>query len=127
MINLLLSTKIIDPNLGDDIGQPSIAYAGFSGQDDVVKKLLATPGVDPDLKDRDGRTPLSWTGNPDAKDYKGRIPLSYAVENGDLEIIKSVVAKSSAIDLSAVDAEGRTLLSYASERDLPEIKKSLLI
>ena len=64
-------------------------------------------------------------GNPDAKDYKGRLPLSYAVENGDLEIIKSVVAKSPAIDLSAVDVEGRTILSYASERDLPEIKKLL--
>ena len=64
-------------------------------------------------------------GNPDAKDYNGRLPLSYAVENGDLEIIKSIIAKSSAINLSAVDVEGRTILSYASEHDLPEIKKLL--
>ena len=65
-------------------------------------------------------------GNSDAKVYKGQTLLSYAVENGDLEIIK-VVAEKSAIDLLEVDVKGRTLLSYAPERHLPEIGKCLIL
>ncbi|KAE8371327.1 ankyrin repeat-containing domain protein [Aspergillus bertholletiae] len=69
LVALFLSTKDINPNLGDDKGRPPITYAGFSRQDTVVKQLLATPGVDPDWRDDHGRTPLSWTvsfGSDDA-------------------------------------------------------------
>lgn len=66
-------------------------------------------------------------GNSDTKVYKGQAPLSYAVENSDLKIIKLVAEKLSAIDLSEVDAKGRTLLSYAPERHIPEIEKCLIL
>ncbi len=82
--------------------------AASSGQEAVVKLLLATGKVDPDAKDSDGRTPL-WTAaskgqeavvklllatgkvDPDVE-YHGRTPLWTAVSGGHETVVKLLLA-----------------------------------
>ena len=115
MINLLLSTEIVDPNLGDNIGRPPIAYAGFSGQDIVVKKLLATPGVDPDLKDCNGRTPLSWTVS-----YGSEVAVSHFLSQLDVVDVNAAVATDKGLK------KGWTPLMFALNRRVTGMVKLLL-
>ncbi|KAJ3554767.1 hypothetical protein NPX13_g10522 [Xylaria arbuscula] len=77
-----------------EAGTP-VSWAGREGARGLlVKLLLATERVDPDSKDRNGRTPLSW-----------------AAENGHEAIVN--LLKESA-DLDAVCAAGLTALQYAA-------------
>lgn len=67
--------------------------------DEIVQLLLSTDRVDPDAKDKNGRSPLSWAAqighgkivqllldtdqvDPDAEDKDGLTPLSWAAQNG---------------------------------------------
>lgn len=77
-----------------------------------MKLLLATRSVDPDAKDNEGRTQLSWaaahgrktvvelllaTGHvdPDAKDNNDWPPLRWAARNG-VENVVELLAKGTA-------------------------------
>lgn len=78
---------------------------GQMRHDEIVELLLDTDRVDPDAKDEDGRTPLSWAaqmGNekivqlllatisvdPDAMDNDGKTPLLRAAQNGHKKIFE---------------------------------------
>jgi len=90
---------------------------------------LIEHGHDPNLKDTDGRTPLSWAaGNGhegvvkqllakngvdvDSKDKYGRTPLSWAARNGH-GFVKQLLAKDD-VDADSKDKYGRTPLSWAA-------------
>ena len=70
-----------------------------------MKQLLAIDGVDPNSKDNNGQTPLSWAAekgyevvvkqllatdgiDPNFKDKCGQTPLSWAAANGHEAVIK---------------------------------------
>jgi ankyrin repeat protein len=52
-----------------------------NGHEAVVKLLLTTNGVDPDSKDKHGRTPLSW-----------------AAENGHEAVVKLLLEKGAELE-----------------------------
>ncbi|KAF3284903.1 hypothetical protein TWF970_011179 [Orbilia oligospora] len=120
---------------GTDVGDGEIASllwsAASKGQEAVLKLMLKTGIVDPDLKDRRKQTPLSIaaknghetvirllleTGNvdPDSKDLNERTPLSYAAKNGH-EATVLLLLETGKVDSDYKDRSGRTPLSYAVE------------
>jgi ankyrin repeat protein len=114
MVALLLSTKGINPNLGDDMGRPSIAYAGSSSQDIVVKQLLATPGVDLNFKDHHGRTPLSWTVS-----HGSEAAVSQFLSREDVDV-------NTAVATDHMFKKGWTALMFAASRGFIEKVELLL-
>ncbi|KAK9800153.1 hypothetical protein SCARD494_01946 [Seiridium cardinale] len=122
-----LDAKLV--NVPDSRGMTPFLHAARNGHTDVLKLLYRIEGVDPDLADNGGRTPLSYavghsikaTGlllesgkvDSDSKDNKGGTPLSYAVVYS-IEATR-LLLKSGKVDPDSKDNEGRTPLSYAVE------------
>ena len=77
----LLFKKGTKADLEDDIIMTLLFSAIQKNHEPVVKLLLETGKV-----------------NPDTKDMNGRTPLSYAVEEGNVEIIQHLLAKEVEID-----------------------------
>ncbi|UKZ53087.1 hypothetical protein TrVGV298_006875 [Trichoderma virens] len=110
-------------------GRTPLSLSAEAGSKEAVQALLKRDGVDANLKDEDGRTPLSyaaekshWTvvqilvrnnADVDLKDNIGRTPLSYAAANEGPKIIRYLLQQNADINLK--DNVGRTPLSYAAE------------
>jgi ankyrin repeat domain-containing protein 50 len=94
----------------DDISMALLLSAAEKGHEAVVKLLLETDKANPDVKDGDGRTPLSWAAekgheavvklfletdkvNPDSKDANGQTPLSQAIEGGSVATVRLLLAR----------------------------------
>jgi ankyrin repeat protein len=107
--------------------------AARNGHAPIVKILLDSCKVHPDVKDQDWRTPLSWAaGNKneaavkmlldtgkvdvDAKDKSGRTPLSWAAGFGNEAIVKLLI-NTGKFDGDSKDRYGRTPLSWAAARN----------
>ncbi|KAJ5502883.1 hypothetical protein N7463_005757 [Penicillium fimorum] len=61
MFNALLDTEKANPNSKSTYNRTPLSYASESGATGIVRRLLNTEGVEPDLADTNyGRTPLSW-------------------------------------------------------------------
>jgi hypothetical protein len=89
-------------------------FGGDTQSRGEVTAALLKNGHDPDLGDRDGRTPLSWAAEggheavlelllekgarPDYNDINGRTPLSWAIEGGNANAIQLLLAKDVEID-----------------------------
>ena len=58
VVEILLSTKIVDVNAKNIPGQPPIFWAAARGHEDIVRLLLKA-GADHTPEDIDGKTPLS--------------------------------------------------------------------
>jgi ankyrin repeat domain-containing protein 50 len=138
----LLFRKGAKADFGDDISMTLLLSAAKKNQEAVVKLLLETGKTNPDLKDENGRTPLSWsvekghetivkllleTGkvNPDLKDENGRTPLSWSVEKGHETIVK-LLLETGKVSPDLEDKSGRTPLSWALEKGHETIVKLLL-
>lgn len=121
-------------------GNTPLHLAINQGDLDAVQSLLAKH-ANPDIKNKSGRTPLSYAaekghpgivkallGNPNVKpdtvDKDGRTPLSYAVAGGHLDIVKTLLANSR-VKPDLADNNGRTPLSYAAEKGRFDIVKDL--
>jgi ankyrin repeat protein len=74
----------------------------------MVKWLLEKDSIDPNSKDNNGRTPLSW-----------------AVEKGNDEVVGLLLEKDN-IDLNSKDKDGRTLLWWAAGRGRSALVNLLL-
>jgi ankyrin repeat protein len=94
----------------------------------MVTEQLLEHGIDPDLGDDDGRTPLSQaagkgkkaildfllmqeTVDPDSKDNTGRTPLWWAAKSGHALIVQSLLAKG--VNPESMDKGGHTPLLCA--------------
>ncbi|KAB8238277.1 ankyrin repeat domain-containing protein [Aspergillus alliaceus] len=116
IVIMLLSTKGIDPNLGDTMGRSPVVHAAFGGQDAVVKQILDTPGVDPSFKDLHGRTPLSWT----VVDTDGML------KKGWTALMFSLLLEMPHIDIDHQIENGKTDLHFAARHGSEDIERLLL-
>lgn len=105
------SAKNVNPvqetvGISKPLSSVSIHEAALNGQSGQVTALLEA-GIDPNLKDPEGRT-----------------PLMYASFNGHAEVIKGLVKKGADINLQ--DNYGRSALMMASSGPYPVAVKLLL-
>jgi ankyrin repeat protein len=163
VVKLLLARDGIDPNSKDNCGRTPLSWAAGNRHEDedefegeywdedgegmvekivkVVKLLLAEDSVDPDFKDNNGRTPLSYAAENgheavvklllekgaglETKDKDdGRTPLLYAAWNGHEAVVKLLLEKGA--ELETKDNHGRTPLSHAAEMGHEVVVKLLL-
>ena len=104
-----------------------IAYFGLS----ETMAYLCKEGRDVELKDEDGRTPLSWAAaeghegvvrilikqhdvDINANDEGGQTPLSWAAKNGHEAVVRLLVERND-IDINAKGKYGRTPLLWAAK------------
>ncbi|KAK6525990.1 hypothetical protein TWF281_011033 [Arthrobotrys megalospora] len=170
IVQLLLATERVNPDHKNKFGRTPLSYAAESGreaigeiqdtifenQDPEYKKkklskanepgrkiaqlLLDTRCVDPDSKDANERTPLSYaaeSGNdavvqlllatervePDHKDDEKRTPLAHAVASDHVSVVQLLLA-TKRVGLDHVDTFGYTPLSLASNK--PELSRLLV-
>lgn len=69
---------------------------------------------------------LQQGANVNAKDYFLKTPLMYACENGNLEIVKSLLYYGAAISINERDRYGKTAFMYAKEKGYQNIMNLLL-
>jgi ankyrin repeat protein len=96
-------------------------HAARTGNGKAVRRLVGL-GVDPDLKDYHGRTPLWWSASndsasfavlflerdtvqPNAMDINGWTPLHIAAANGHIEVVRLLLSKEG-MDPELVDDSG---------------------
>jgi hypothetical protein len=118
----------------------SMTIASYFGHNTVVKQLLESGKADVDLKDKDGRTPLSYaaengheavvkllldTEQLEADSGYDRTPLSYAAENGNESVFKLLLVTGKA-DVDSKDKFGGTPLLYAAMNGNEAVAKLLL-
>jgi ankyrin repeat protein len=120
-----------------------VHFTAYLGVKDIMIKLLSeNPKVNPDAKDDNEQTPLSWaaakghravvetllaTGKvePDAKDNGGRTPLSWAPSLGHRAVVETLLTTGKA-EPDAKDNRGRTPLSWAASRGHRAVVETLL-
>lgn len=124
------------------VEQPSLHIACCLGINAWVEHLLGTQMIDPDCKDEDMRTPLSWaamegreavvkllleTGKVDAnsRDKRGRSPLSYAASFGRDAVVE-LMLRSDKVDANSRDGRGETALEIAAHQGQYAAVKLLL-
>ena len=106
--------------LQDSNPASAMLLAAFLGLTKLVSKRLED-GSEPDVKDKDGRTPLFWAVirghedvvkllmrrdnvDPNVRDQKGETPLIIAVNKGDIEMVKLLLAYEY-IEINAKDED----------------------
>ncbi|KAK4196139.1 ankyrin repeat-containing domain protein [Triangularia verruculosa] len=127
----------------DEHGRNLVSWAAQGRNCELVEKLCQSPHVDFNLKDRDGRTPLSWAAGSGAEsvvqllvnkledqntvgvaDTDGRTPLHWAAQSGNPQSIKALLACG--INVDSRDISERTPLSIAAAKGHFRAVKSLL-
>lgn len=123
----------------------AIHMAAYFDLQSVVARLLEL-GYAPDVKDSEGRTPLSWTAelgrtgicerllqlpqvDPDSIDTWGRSPLHYASKSGHTDIVRALVQTGKVQvnrQSTTSSADDKTALTMAVERGHIEIVRILL-
>ncbi len=117
----LLKTRH-DPEARDIHSQKPLSQAASR---DAIVKLLLEKKVEVDLKDSEGRTPLSWVAEKwdeaavkllleigkidiDSKDKIGRTPLSWAAESGKEAVVQLLLERGA--DIETKETGGQTPL-----------------
>jgi ankyrin repeat protein len=110
-------------------GRTLLSRAAECGQRTVIEQLLRK-SINPDMKDDDGRTPLSQAAaegrsavvslllqqksvDPDSRDEADRTPLWWAAKGGHKAVIESLLAKK--VEPDPMDQDLRTPLLCAVE------------
>ncbi|RYP27392.1 hypothetical protein DL767_007711 [Monosporascus sp. MG133] len=124
-------------------GWTPLIAALSKGHIDVVRLLLATSGVNADLKDsKSGQTPLSWAAangceavvqllldtdkvDINSRDNNGRTPLSWVAANG-CEAVVQLLLDTAKVDINSRDNNGRTPLSWAAANGCEAVVQLLL-
>ena len=126
--------KLQDSNPGS-----AMQLTAFLGLTKLVSKRLED-GFEPDVKDKDGKTPLFWAVieghkdivkllmtredvDPNVRDRKGETPLVVAIKNRHIAMVRLLLAYKY-IDINATDVgEHRSALFYA----MPPLQKDTQI
>jgi hypothetical protein len=127
-------------NLMDFREPKSLLRAAERGLEDVVWLLLTRSDVEVGLRDKDGRTALTYAvmgghktvvkillnngANLESKDKNGQTPLSWAAENGYEARVKLLLNKGA--DLESKDKYNRTPLLWAARNGYEAVVKLLL-
>jgi len=123
-------------------GTTRLVEASEEGDAEVVRVLLAAPGIDVNRADRYGNTPLIWAsyrGHPDVvrlllgaqgidvnrADKRGNTPLYWASYNGHLGVVKLLLAVPR-INVKRAGEDGWTPLYAASKNGHTEVVKLLV-
>ncbi|RYP23458.1 hypothetical protein DL767_008815 [Monosporascus sp. MG133] len=105
----LLLDRGADVAVANKDGWTPLIAASSKGHVDVVRLLLATSGVNADLKNSEsGQTPLSW-----------------AAANG-YEAVVQLLLDTGKVDINSRDNNGRTPLQWAAERGHKAVVRLLL-
>src|ERR1700722_11774335 len=120
----------------------NLRSAAESGQEDVVKMLLVQDGIDVNMKDFEGQTPLLLAAkhghdaviklllardgiDVNAKNWQGWTALTFAAENGYELVVKLLLAREE-VDVYSKSNSGATPLSCAASRGHEAIVQLLL-
>jgi ankyrin repeat protein len=103
-------------------------------------ELLLKAGADPNIRDKEGKTPLHCAAdtncagaveyllkagaNPNIKDEEKRTPLYYAAEQSYEDLTDSLLDNGAEVDIQ--DKKGNTPLHYAAQRGDENIVKALV-
>ena len=128
----------ISPNLVDASGNPLLVLAIKDKSYAVIEVLLATKGMDVDLSNKQGETPLMMAAiNGDLPlvktlvlnyraqlDHIGWTPLHYAASKGQLEVAQFLIANGALVD--SLNLGGTTPLMMAVQSGNEYLVKVLL-
>ena len=132
LITKLLKKYKADVNCRDNNGEAALHFAASWGRSDVVKILLQVPGIDVNVRDTKGMTPLNAGSREGDNAYDaiemlvkrkadlaigdedGWTPLHSCCSNGALRIPKLLIAAGACVDTT--DNGGFTPLHMASRR-----------
>ncbi|KAL4755848.1 Pfs, NACHT and Ankyrin domain protein [Aspergillus foveolatus] len=105
-------------------GRSALCCAAFGGHGDVVRLLLETGRVDTGRKDNHGRSVLSWAttrettqvlldagADPNERDHEGRTPLSYAVQENQRDKVEALL-QDPRTNVNLGDSAGNTPMFY---------------
>lgn len=138
ILNILLQNNNININLKNSKGHNALHVALYNKFFDAVK-LLVNSGIDINIKDNDGFSPLLMTYDYDVimyllkysrnidinmKDNNNKNILFYAIECSYYDIIKEIISKD--IDINAKNNYGNTCLITAIYMNSVNIVKILL-
>jgi ankyrin repeat protein len=105
IVQRLLQRDDIDANITAD-GDTALLHAVKHKRHDLVKLLLEHKSTDPNMKDRDGRT-----------------GLSYAIQGGDDSIVQLFLNRN---DVGMTDDDDKSALTFALASKDPSIARALL-
>ena len=131
------------PECGREYLAEAVEYNNPLGLDWIIENCKEALSLDVYLNKDERTTALMWTvrgenlemaqtlfragANPSAQNNEGKTVLMLAVETGNLEIVKAVIAAlASKADLSLKDNEGKTALIHAVERGYLEGMEALI-
>jgi ankyrin repeat protein len=128
----------VSPNLTDEKGNPLLLLAIQDQSYGVIEVLLASKGMDVDLSNKQGETPLMMASiNGDLPlvktlvskkraqlDHIGWTPLHYACSKGHLEIAQYLIANGAMVD--SISLGGTTPLMMAVQSGNEYLVKLLL-
>ncbi|KAF7504335.1 hypothetical protein GJ744_002455 [Endocarpon pusillum] len=147
--NVIVAKMLIeggeDVTITNDADKDALTLAATRGSTEIVSLLLATNKVNPDRKNKSGRTPLSYAAqwerpdvvalflksgkvDPDSRDNTGRTPLSHVAgeARGLTRSVSELLITSDRVNPESKDKEGRTPLSYAGQRGHRSAAKLLI-
>ncbi|KAL2831370.1 ankyrin repeat-containing domain protein [Aspergillus pseudoustus] len=105
--DILTHRDAFDINATRSDGGTALHLAAYQYSPEIIEMLLAEDGIEPDLPDSKGQTPLLWA--------------TY-----DLAIEALLTHSRGAVAVNHVDRLGRSALSYAAERDNEMCARMLL-
>ncbi|KAJ5923636.1 hypothetical protein N7454_008881 [Penicillium verhagenii] len=133
--NMLLNGQNIN-------GETALHHAASLGRTEIIELLLAVPGIELDMKDRNEQTPLALAAksghrdvvglllgsdgvDPNMRDRNGQVPLSQAASNGHYEVVDLLLGKQD-VDRFAQDINFCTPLELAIRKKNLKVVTRLL-
>ncbi|KAI9927864.1 hypothetical protein AWENTII_012481 [Aspergillus wentii] len=143
MLDLLLKDDRTSVDMCNEKGRTALSYAAEAGNVDAVRALLEK--ADPNIKDQEGYTPLSWAVNTfsstshskvisllvdkgadiNTEDNKKLTPLARAADEGISDAVMHLLSFNQ-IDKNHKDIDQRTPLSLAAKSEHIQIMELLL-